>query len=257
MGNRLLRYGNIFALAVTLAINGLAGTTLLNGRTTAQVSEAYPTLVTPAGYVFAIWGIIYLLLAAFIVYQVLPKQKDKPYHKQIGALFILSSIFNCIWLFLWQYDYITLSVALMVALLATLITIYLRLGVGVSRTPLGEKLLVHLPFSVYLGWITIATIANVAAALVSVGWGGFGLAAETWAIVVLGVALAITLGVIATRRDVAYSLVIVWALAGIAVNQSVFGNIVLTSKLAIVIIVAALIAVLVVSRFRRRRTGRV
>ena len=118
--SNFLRFGNIVAFAVTLAVNGLAGTTLLNGRTTAQVSDLYSNPFTPAGYVFAIWGIIYTLLGVFVIYQALPKQKDKPFQKQIGALFILSSIFNVVWLFLWQYDYITTSVVLMFALLATL-----------------------------------------------------------------------------------------------------------------------------------------
>ena len=177
--NNLAHAGNIAAFIVTLAVNGLAGTTVLNGRTTAQVSDLYSNPFTPAGYVFAIWAVIYTLLLVFVVYQALPKQKDKPFQKQIGALFILSSVFNVVWLFLWQYDYIALSVVVMFALLATLVAIYLRLGIGKSSAPLSEKLAVHLPFSVYLGWITVASIANVAAALVSLGWSGFGLSAET------------------------------------------------------------------------------
>lgn len=193
-----LRFANIAAFAVTLVINSLANTTVLNGRTTAQVSDLYSTLITPAGYVFAIWGIIYVLLSAFLIYQALPSQKAKPYQKQIGALFILSCLLNCVWLFLWQYDFITFSVLVMFALLASLIAIYLRLNVGRAKVSSKEKGLVHLPFSVYLGWITIAAIANVASALVSVHWDGFGLSAETWAIAVLAVALAITLAVIIT-----------------------------------------------------------
>ena len=103
----LLRFGNIAAFIVTLAINGLAGsTTIFNGRNTAQVSNLYSNLVTPAGYVFAIWGVIYALLFAFIIYQALPSQKDKQFHSRIGGLFILSCVFNCLWIFLWQYDYI-------------------------------------------------------------------------------------------------------------------------------------------------------
>jgi benzodiazapine receptor len=248
----LLRLGNIVAYVVTLAVNSLAGSsTLLNGRTTAAVSDAYLTLVTPAGYVFSIWGVIYLLLGAFVVFQVLPNQKDQPYQKQIGALFILSSLFNIVWLFLWQYDYITLSVIVMFAFLATLIAIYVRLGIGKTKASLKENLLVRLPFSVYLGWITIATIANVSAALVSVSWDGFGLSPQTWAILVLAVAAVITLAVIVTRKDVAYSLVVIWALAGIAVKQSLYPDIVLTAEVAIAIVVVALVVTLVAYRLRR------
>ena len=111
-----------------------------------------------------------------------------------------------------------------------------------QKRRLRRRLLVHVPFSVYLGWITIASIANVATALVSVGWDGFGLSPETWAILVLAVALIIALAMILTRRDIAYTLVIVWALAGIAINQSAYANIVLTAEVAIVIIVVALVA---------------
>ena len=251
MKTNLLRLGNIIAYVVTLAVNGLAGTTLLNGRTTATVSDTYPTLVTPAGYVFSIWGVIYLLLLAFVIYQVLPSQRDKPYQKQIGALFILSGLFNVVWLFLWQYDYITLSVIVMFALLATLIAIYMRLGIGKTKAPLKERLLVRLPFSVYLGWITIATIANVSAALVSVNWDGFGLSPQTWAILVLAIAVVITLVVIVTRKDVAYSLVVIWALAGIAVKQSMYPDIVLTAEIAIAVVVVALAVRLIVYRLKQ------
>jgi benzodiazapine receptor len=249
----LLRFGNVIAFVLTLGVNGLAGTTVLNGRTTAQVSDLYANPFTPAGYVFAIWGIIYALLLVFAIYQALPKQKDKPFQNQISALFILSSIFNVVWLFLWQYDYITVSVVLMFALLATLTAIYLRLRIGKSSVPLKDKLCVHLPFSVYLGWITVASIANVAAALVSVRWNGFGLSAETWAIAAMSIALIVTLIVIAARKDVAYSLVVMWALAGIAVKQSTHPNIVAVAEVAIAVILIASALSIAVGRWRHKR----
>jgi len=248
----LLRWGNIAAYIITLAINGLAGTTFLNGRTTAQVSDLYSNPITPAGYVFAIWGIIYALLFAFVIYQALPKQKNKPFQKQISALFILSSIFNVVWILLWQYDYITVSVVMILALLASLIAIYMRLGIGKSNVPLTEKLCVHLPFSVYLGWITVASIADFAAALVSVRWDGFGLSAQTWVIVAMAIALIVTLAVIFARRDIAYSLVIVWALAGIAAKQSNDQNIVLTAEIAIGVIFVALALSFLIGKFKHR-----
>ena len=128
-----LRFANIAAFAITLAINSLANTTVFNGRTTGQVSDLYPTLITPAGYVFAIWGIIYALLLVFVIYQALPGQKEKLFQKQIGALFILSCLLNCVWFFLWQYDFITISVVVMFGLLASLVAIYLRLNIGISN----------------------------------------------------------------------------------------------------------------------------
>ena len=247
----LLQSLNVLAFAVTVIVNGLASSLALNGRTTAEVSDQYFTLVTPAGYVFSIWGVIYVLLLAFVVFQALPSQREKPFLRQINVLFILSSVFNVVWLFLWHYDQIVLSVALMFALLATLIAVYLRLGIGKTMVTLKERVFVHLPFSVYLGWITVASIANVASALVAVGWDGFGLASDVWAVLVIAVALLITLGVIATRRDVAYSLVLVWALVGIAVNQSAYQNVVLASLIGAVTIVVALVAVLAVSKLKK------
>ncbi|MGD0645697.1 MAG: TspO/MBR family protein [Candidatus Bathyarchaeia archaeon] len=249
----LLRFGNIAAFIITLAINGLANTTVLNGRTTAQVSNLYLTLVTPAGYVFAIWGVIYALLLAFIVYQTLPRQKEKPFQKQIGALFILSCLSNCIWLFLWQYNFITISVVVMFALLATLVAIYSHLNIGKAKVSVKEKLLVHLPFSVYLGWITIATIANIASALTFVNWNSFGLSPQIWAETMLIAALVITLSVIVKRRDIAYSLVIVWALAGIAVKQNTTQNIATTVEIAILVILIALALVTAIHRLRYKK----
>jgi benzodiazapine receptor len=247
----LLQSLNVLAFAVTVIVNGLASSLALNGRTTAEVSDQYFTLVTPAGYVFSIWGVIYALLLAFVVFQALPSQRGKPFLRQISVLFILSSVFNVVWLFLWHYDQIVLSVVLMFALLATLIAVYLRLGIGKTVVSVKERVFVHLPFSVYLGWITVASIANVASALVAVGWDGFGLASDVWAVLVIGVALLITLGVIATRRDVAYSLVLVWALVGIAVNQSAYQNIVLASLIGAVTIAVALAVVLAVSKLKK------
>lgn len=248
-----LKWINIMAFALTVVINGLAGsTTLLGGKSTAEISDANPTLITPAGYVFSIWGVIYILLGIFVVFQALPSQKGKDYQERIGWLFVVSSLLNILWLFLWQFEYLGLSVVLMFLLLATLIMIYLRLNIGKSTVPLREKLAVHVPFSVYLGWITIAFIANVAVALVSMKWDGFGISQETWAFLVIIVALIITLLVIATRRDVAYGLVVIWALVGIAVKQSENQNIAITAEISAVVVAIALIASILLTRLRRK-----
>jgi hypothetical protein len=247
----LLKWANIAAFLITVLVNALANTSMLNGKTTGEISDLYPTLVTPAGYVFAIWGLIYILLSVFVVFQVLPSQKEKDFQKEVGVFFVLSCVCNVVWLFLWQYGYITLSVLPMFALLASLIMVYLRLSVGRPNASLKEKLSVHMPFSVYLGWITVASIADVAAALVSTSWDGFGLSAVTWAIVVIVVALAIALLVAFTRRDIAYSLVILWALVGIAVKQSGNQSIVTTTEISAIVIVIALVVSILVSRFRR------
>jgi benzodiazapine receptor len=248
----VLKWMNVLAFALTVVVNSLAGgTTLLGGKLTSEISDANPTLVTPAGYVFSIWGIIYVLLAIFVVYQALPSQAGKDFHGRVGWLFVLSSLLNIIWLFLWQYEYLSLSVVVMFLLLVTLIAIYLRLGIGKSKVALGEKLAVHVPFSVYLGWITIATIADVSVTLVSVNWDGFGISQETWATLVVVIALLIALLVVATRKDVAYGLVIIWALLGIAVKQSGNQNIVTLTEISAVLVAIALAASVAVSRLRR------
>ena len=249
------RYLNLVAFIATVIINSLAGsTTTIGGKLTAQVSDVNPTLITPAGYVFSIWGIIYLLLGIFTVYQALPKNKDRPFQKQISFFFILSCIANIAWLFAWQYEQLPLSVGLMLILLASLIAIYQRVGIGKTKTSIKEKLAVHLPFSVYLGWITIATIANISATLVNVGWDGAGLDPTTWAIIVVAVALLITMLSLALRKDIPYALVIVWALVGISAKQTPNQTIVtLTQAGAIIIAVAIAVTAVAMILLKKRQ----
>jgi benzodiazapine receptor len=252
--NRLVFFQavNIVAFIVTVAVNGLAGsTTVLGGVTSADVSDMYPTLVTPAGFTFAIWGVIYTLLALFVVYQAFPTNRDKPFLSQVGLLFGLSSVCNVCWLFLWHYDLITYSLVLMLALLASLILIYLRLDVGRAAVSLKEKICVHLPFSVYLGWISIATIANVSVALVAAEWGGWGIEPSTWAVVIICVALLLSLAMLATRKDIAYCFVVVWALVGILEKQGEQQSIALASEIGIVLLFVAVGVTVAGSRLKR------
>jgi benzodiazapine receptor len=237
-----LQIGNIIAFIATLAVNGLANTSILGGKSTGQISDLYPTLITPAGYVFAIWGIIYTLLAIFVVYQVLPSKREGVFQTQISFLFIFSSLFNIIWIFLWQYNYIVASVPLMLALLATLVAIYLRLRIGNSIVAAKEKVYVHLPFSVYLGWITVATAADIAAAVSSVGWVKWTVSDAIWGVVAALAVLVFSLLVIAKRNDFAYGFVIVWAFAGIAIKQSATPIIVYATEIGVIIIVVAMAA---------------
>jgi len=248
-----LKYANIVFFILTVIVNALAGSTkLIGGRDTASVSYANFTLVTPAGYVFAIWGIIYLLLGVFVVYQALPSQKGNDYLDKIGWLFVLSSIINIAWIFVWQYEILILSVVLIFALLVTLIAIFLRLGIGRSNAPLNEKLAVQLPFSVYLGWITVACIADVAATLVSYNWDGFGISPTAWAVVVVAVAFLITITMLVIRRDIAYALVIIWALVGIGLNHS-DQTVVLVTEGAAVLVAIALIATVLMGRVGKNK----
>jgi len=241
----LLLVLNIIMFAVTVGVNSLAGaTTLLNGRTTGSVSDSYPTLITPQGFTFAIWSVIYVLLGAFVVYQVLGRNRDKPFHEKISFLFILSCLLNVSWIFLWQYGLFGYSVLFIFGLLVSLIAIYLRLNIGRDVVPLEERVCVQLPFSVYLGWITVASIANVAVALTAANWDRFGIAASAWAALVIAVALLITLIVIVTRRDVAYSLVTIWALYGIMSKQSGNQTVFWATGISVIVILITLVLAL-------------
>ncbi len=133
----LLKWLNVVAFLAVVFVNGLAGsTTIIGGKNTAQISDINPTLITPAGYVFSIWGVIYILLGVFVVFQALPSEKGKEVRKKVGWLFVLSSILNIVWLFLWKFEYLGFSVVIMFLLLATLILIYLCLEIGKSAVKL-------------------------------------------------------------------------------------------------------------------------
>lgn len=248
----LLKWLNIIAFVAVVIVNGLAGsTTLIGGQDTAQVSDNNFTLITPAGYTFAIWGVIYTLLGLFVIYQALPSDKGKTTEK-VGWFFILSSIANICWLFLWQFEFLAVSVVLMFLLFASLLKAYLNLGISKSSVSWRERIAVRAPFSVYFGWITIASIANVAAALVSLDWNGFGLSAETWGILVIIIALLITTLVVITRRDVAYGLVIIWALIGISSGQSGNQNITLLTQISAVVVAAVIVVTLILQTLKSK-----
>ena len=240
---RTLQFVNVVSLLATVIVNGLATTLPLNGKTTAELSDMYPNLFVPAGYVFSIWGVIYLLLLGFAIYQFSPKRRHEEFLGKIGYYFALSALANVSWIFLWHYEQVLLSILPMFVLLASLIMIYLRLDIGRWENTRKDRLLDSLPYSLYLGWITDAPIANVTAALVKLNWGGFGLGEVTWTVVMIVVAVVLTGINILTRRDIGYSLVIVWALGGIYVKQSSIQIISMASILGMALILGLLTAV--------------
>jgi len=211
---------NVVAVIGTLVVNGLANALPLNGLTTGEISDRFEVYFVPAGYVFSIWGLIYLGLIGFAIYQALPAQRENPRLQSVGYLFAFSCAANVAWLFLWHYEQFLWSVMAMVALLLSLILIYLRLGIGRIEVSTAERWLVQVPFSVYLGWVTAATVANVTSVLDYVSWGGWGIAPQVWAVIMLVVGTGIATAVGLTRDDVAYMLVIVWAFVGIAVKHA-------------------------------------
>jgi hypothetical protein len=209
----------IATVLATIAFNGLANALPLNGLNTGEISDRFEVFFVPAGYVFSIWGVIYLGLLAYAVYQALPTQKENPRLQKTRGLFIFGSAANIIWLFLWHYEFFTFTIFAMLALMICLILIYLRLEIGRLEVSPGEKWFVRTPFSIYLGWITVATIANMTSLLDYLNWGGWGISEQVWAVIMLLVAVAVASVVHLTRVDVAYILVLIWAFIGIAVKH--------------------------------------
>jgi hypothetical protein len=211
----------VVSVIAVIVINALANILPLNGLNTGEISDRFQVFFVPAGYVFSIWGLIYIGLVAYAIYQALPAQRTNPRLRAIGWLFVASSVANIAWLFGWHYEQFPLTLPVMLALLGLLIAIYLRLGNGrEDNRPVGERLAVQLPFSIYLGWITVATIANATSLLNYLGWNGGPIAPEVWTVIMLAAAVIIAALMAFTRRDVAYLLVLVWAFAGIGIKHA-------------------------------------
>ena len=243
------QYANLVSVILALIVNILASTLPLNGQNTGEISDRFHVYFVPAGYVFAIWGVIYLGWIAFTIFQFQPSQKESPRLRRLGYLFAISNVANAAWLFCWHYNQFGLSVLVMLALLGLLIASYLRLDVNGTSVTRTEYWSVDVLFGVYLGWITVATVANVTDWLYLVEWNGFGIHAQTWAIIMLGVASLLGLVMALTRQDIGYLSVLVWAFIGIAVKQTPAPMVVLSAWIA-----AALMLGLAIFSWTLRRT---
>lgn len=201
-----------------VAVNFLANALPIGGVTTGEASDAYANLFTPAGVTFSIWGLIYLLLLAYTLYQFgLGRQDSSPEREKLlattGRYFIVTSLANIAWIFAWHYGLIWLSVLIMLTLLLFLIKI--ADGVNKAKFSVTDTLCIRLPFSVYFGWITVATIANITVFLVSIGWKGFGLAEAVWAVIILLVGAGIGTLRMLKDKNIYFGSVLVWAYGGI------------------------------------------
>ncbi len=198
------------AFVVMVVVNGFAATSGINGVTTGAISDTYPNLFAPAGFTFSIWGVIYALLTVYTIYQFMA---DSPVVEAITVPFLITSILNTVWILCWHYDVIWLSMIIMVGLLVTLA--HINSITTAQRWDLGPTLAMRLPFSVYFGWICVATVANAATLLVKSGWRGTGLSEAGWTIVTLIVAAVIGIATSIINKDLAVGLVFVWAYFGI------------------------------------------
>lgn len=203
----------------TVAMNVLANALPLAGRDTGEISDSFQVLFTPAGYVFSIWGLIYFGLGAYATFQLRPDQRENPRLRAIGWLFVGSCVLNGLWLVAWHNLAIGWSLVVMLGLLGSLIAIYegYRRAPGTPGTL--ERWTVRVPFSIYLGWITVATVANVGIFLWNAGWRPGTAVSALWTVVCIAAAAAIGAVVLRRRRDAAYALVLVWAFIGIAVAR--------------------------------------
>lgn len=210
----------ILVTLLTIILNILANALPFNGQGTGEISDRFDVLFVPAGYVFLIWFFIYVGLIAFTIYQALPAQADNALLDRIAPITWIANMANNVWLFLWHWEQFPLTLAAMIVILVSLIYLYVQFGKTRTALTRPEKLLVKLPFSIYLGWISVATIANVSQVLFSIGWSGWGLSAQVWTVIMLLVATIVGLLMLLRKLDFAYALVLVWSFAGIAVKQA-------------------------------------
>lgn len=234
----------VLAVISVIVVNALANILPINGQATGDISDRFDVLFVPAGYVFSVWSLIYLGLIAYAVYQALPRQRTNPRLRATGYLFVASAVANIAWIFLWHYEQFVWTLLAMGSLLVLLGIIYQRLGIGLFSVDRTERWLVRLPFSIYFGWITVATVANVTSVLDYLGWGGWGISPLAWAVIMLGVATVVGLGVVLARSDWAYGLVLVWAFVGIAVKHDGVTGLVVAAGICAVIVAAAVLLAL-------------
>jgi len=215
---KALQISNVIALIITIFINYLSNTGALNNTTIGEVSNSYRSLFTPAGYTFAIWGVIYLLLIGFAIYQsrsLFKEVKNDDVVLKTGWWFVISCVFNSLWVFAWIYEYTAVSCVFIFLLLFSLLKIVVNNRMELDDEPLPIIAFVWWPFVIYSGWVTVASIANVSTYLVKIGWDGLGLSDVTWAIILIAIAVVINVAITWMRNMREFALVGAWALIGI------------------------------------------
>ncbi len=203
-------------------VNGLAVALPLNGQNTGAISDQFKVFFVPAGYVFSIWGIIYVGMISYAVYQALPGQANNTRLQSASWWFVLANFANSAWIFLWHYNFFPATLVVMVMLLISLVMVYLNLGIGRREAGRVEKIAAWLPVSVYLGWVSVATLANFTEVFYYWGWQGAPLDPQVWAVILLAVALVVGFLMAARHTDRAYLGVFVWSFIGIALKQAAY-----------------------------------
>jgi translocator protein len=231
----------IVSFVFAIVMNTLAVVLPLFGRSTKEISDSFPSFFTPAGYVFSIWSVLYLTQLAFTVYQALPAQASNPRIRAVRYPFVAACLFNGIWIIAWHGLIVPLSMILMLGLLSSLILAYNRLEIGLTPDLNNtDRWLVRLPFSLYLGWITVATVANAVSLLLNLGWNGFGISGAVWTAILVLIAASFGVAFSLSRRDVGYNMVLLWAFGGIYVAQSTNNIIIASLVFGALLILAAI-----------------
>jgi hypothetical protein len=223
LSTRILQTLNVLGFALMLFMNFLAVSLPLNGKTTGELSVKYENLFVPTGATFSIWGIIYLLLLLFSIYQassIFSSEPNKPSTvvTQLSVWYLVSSLLNALWIVAWHYEFVPISVAIMLLLLASLIVINLEIAKVSGQLSGGVNLLVKSSFGIYLGWICVATIANITAWLTAIGWTG-GFEQDTWTVIILFIGGVIGLFAAIKLNNGFISLALIWALGGIVLKR--------------------------------------
>lgn len=216
---KVLQICNGIALVSTIIINYLSNTGAINNTTIGEVSNNLNSFFTPAGYAFAIWGFIYLFLLGFIFYQgrsLFVNVRDDNFVMRIGWWFVISCVANSVWVFLWIYGYTGLSCVLIFLVLFSILKIIMNNAMELWDAPISVIVFLWWPFVFYSGWLTVASIANVASYLTKIEWGGFGMSEEAWTVFMIIVAMMINLAITWTRNMREFALVGAWALIAIA-----------------------------------------
>lgn len=217
---KTLQIANILAFIATVIVNYASNTGAINNTTIGKVSDSLDSLFTPAGYAFSIWGLIYALLLGFVIYQsrsLFRPVRDDSFVVKTGWWFVLSCLANMLWVIFWLYGYFAFSILAMFVLLFSLLSIVLRNNMELFDARFPVICCVWWPFVLYSGWITVASIANVSAYLVSINWNGWGISETSWTLIMICVAGVINLLMIRLRNMREFALVGAWALIAIAV----------------------------------------
>lgn len=222
-----LQVANGFFLLLTIIFNYLSNTGIFNGKTIANVSKQYQNLFTPAGYAFSIWGVIYILLIAFVIYTVRSlfnpsKTEADNFVEKIGWWFVVSCVANCVWILTWLYGYIGISVVVLsIALISLLFILMEALKYNSTHS---QKWFINYPFQIYSGWVSVALIAAVAAWLTKIEWSGLGLSEIMWTVILIIIASIIHLFMTWKMNAPVFAMVAVWALFAIAVANKMIST---------------------------------